>query len=123
MYLRPQSEGKNKADVRWEDGIYLGMINRSEEYLVGTDKGVLKVRSIRRHGMRELQWDRNMFNDMKGVPWEPTPGRECIEIMSHVEIKEREDEPRSIPEPVEREVTRRRAGIPKQDVMDFGGTP
>ena len=80
MYLKPQSEGKNKADVRWEDCIYLGMINRSEEYLVGTENGVRKVISIRRHGMKELQWDKKRFNDMKGVPWEPTPGREGIEI-------------------------------------------
>ena len=56
MYLKPGTEGKNKADQRWEDGIYLGMRERSEEYYIGTDLGVRKVRTIRRHGLKEKQW-------------------------------------------------------------------
>ena len=42
MCLKPGTEGKSKADVRWKYGIYLGMISRTEDYLVGTEHGVLK---------------------------------------------------------------------------------
>ena len=99
------------------------MLNRTEEYLVGTSLGVLKVRSIRRHGMKELQWDKKKLDEMKGVPWAPTPGRDGVEVRSYVMIPERQDEPRRIPEPEDKEVVRRRAGIKKEDVMEFGGTP
>ena len=33
-YLKPKSKGVNKADPRWKEGVYLGMKNRSEEYLM-----------------------------------------------------------------------------------------
>ena len=57
VYLKPGAEGTIKADVRWHGGIYLGMRLRTEEHLIGTDHGVIKVRSIRRRGMTDLQWD------------------------------------------------------------------
>ena len=40
-----------------------------------------------------------------------------------MELIERRDEPKRVPEPEEKEVVRRSAGIRKQDVMEFGGTP
>ena len=52
------------------------MLERSEEYVIGTENGVVKARTIRRHGMREKQWDKERLNKFKGVPWEPVPGRE-----------------------------------------------
>ena len=45
-YLKPKSEGKYKADVRWEDGIWLGIRDRTGETLVGTPDGIVNVRSI-----------------------------------------------------------------------------
>ena len=38
-------------------------------------------------------------------------------------IVESTDEPKRTPEPEEKEVVRRRAGIRKEDVMEFGATP
>ena len=78
MYLVPESEGKNKADVIWKEGIHLGMISRSEEYYIGTEEGVIKVRTIRRYGLKEQQWDVEKMKKMQGTPWEPVPGREGI---------------------------------------------
>ena len=46
---------------------------------------------------------------MNGEPWEPVPGREGIDIISSVEISDRVDEPKRIPEPEEKEIIRRRA--------------
>ena len=53
MYLKPGTEGKNKADQRWEDGIYLGMRERREEYFMGTKEGVRQVRTARRHDIKQ----------------------------------------------------------------------
>ena len=74
MYLKPGSEGRSKADVMWKDGVYLGMISRTEEYWHGAEKGVIKVRTIIRPGMKDLQSDNIMLEAIHGVPWEPIPG-------------------------------------------------
>ena len=73
--------------------------------------------------MKELQWDKGRFEAMTGVPWEPVPGREGIEIRSNIVIAERHAEPRRTPEPEEKGVVRRRAGIRKEDAMEVGATP
>eukprot|EP00969_Alexandrium_andersonii_P282584 12492798-Alexandrium_andersonii.AAC.1 len=56
-YLRPESVGHDKADSRWDTGIWLGMRDRTGEHLIGTGIGVIKVRSTRRKGINEEQWD------------------------------------------------------------------
>ena len=64
-----------------------------------------------------------MLNKFQGVPWEPIPGREGVDIKSHVGIGMREDDPMRIPEPVQREVIMMRAKITKGDITKYGGTP
>ena len=102
MYLKPGTEGRIKAGMRWDDGIYLGMRSRTEEYVIGTENGVIKVISIRRHGTEAMQWDKRRFEAFNGVPWEPVPGREGIEIRSHADIPDRLDGPKRMPEPEEK---------------------
>ena len=63
------------------------------------------------------------FEPINGVPWEPVPGREGIEIRSNVDISDRVDEPKRSPEPEEKDIIRRRACIKQDEVMEFGGTP
>ena len=31
----PEGDKKNKGEVNWEDGIFLGMADRSNEYIIG----------------------------------------------------------------------------------------
>ena len=66
-YVRPKSEGKYKADVRWEEGIGLGIRDRSGEARVGTPKGSVKVRSVQRKGSEEERWDRKQTETMTNV--------------------------------------------------------
>ena len=47
-YHRPGITCKDKLDVRWESGIWLGVRDESGEVVIGTEKGVLKTRSFRR---------------------------------------------------------------------------
>eukprot|EP00969_Alexandrium_andersonii_P360287 15454993-Alexandrium_andersonii.AAC.1 len=69
----------HKADPRWDTGVWLGMRDRTGEYLIGTDRGVIKVSSVRRRGAKEEQWDKEIMHRTQGVPWEPVPGGEGIE--------------------------------------------
>ena len=83
-YLKPKSKGINKATSRWACGIYLGIREESGEYIVGTDGGVLKCRAIRARGAKRDSWNWEEFVKMKGVPWEPIPGRPNIEIKTRI---------------------------------------
>ncbi len=48
MYLPAASAGKNKFDVRWRDGAWLGIRLESGESVIGTADGVVKARGCRR---------------------------------------------------------------------------
>ena len=56
----------------------MGMLSRSDESSIGAGTGILNVGTVRRHGMTELQWDKDRFDKLTGAPWEPAPGREGI---------------------------------------------
>eukprot|EP00974_Lingulodinium_polyedra_P066499 6436566-Lingulodinium_polyedra.AAC.1 len=44
-FLRPKSRGKTCLGSRWGEGIWVGMRAESGEAMIGTQDGVLKVRS------------------------------------------------------------------------------
>ena len=85
--MKPGSKGKYKFVPRWEEGIWLGLTDKSFEVIIGTSGGVIKVRDIKRKGEHE-QWDIAKFNALQGVPWEPIPGREGIELKTRVYVRE-----------------------------------
>jgi hypothetical protein len=39
--LRPNSKGKDKFEVRWEEGIWLSIHERTGETIIGTKGGVI----------------------------------------------------------------------------------
>jgi hypothetical protein len=84
-FLKPKSKGRDKSRYRWEKGIWLGVRDESGEHIVGNRDGVVKVRAIRRRGSQEDRWNWEEFQEMKGLPWEPVPGRPGIEIKARIE--------------------------------------
>ena len=54
---RPKSKGKEKAEYRWLNGIWLGIREESGEYMVGTPEGIFKVRTVRRKASHEERWN------------------------------------------------------------------
>ena len=58
-----------KGDPAWEKGIFLGKMNETDEFLIGTPRGVHSARSIRRLEMR-LRWSSDLVKDLRGVPLE-----------------------------------------------------
>ena len=88
-FLRAGSAGKHKCTNIWEDGIWLGIINESGEAVIGTDSGVIKVKDFRRKALQTERWNKDTFDNIKGTPWEPTPGRTCdVAINSKIYIPE-----------------------------------
>ncbi len=58
----------NKLLPKWEDGIFLGLKDSSNEYFIGTDKGVLKASSIKRVPESE-RFEQARLENMIGMPW------------------------------------------------------
>ena len=120
LYLKPGSAGKEKFDARWERGIFLGMKEDSGEWYIGTDSGVLKVHRTKAIEDETNRWSGEALDSIKGVPWEPIPGRPDIEVTTKTttlgDFIPRFQEP-SDPEP---QVTRMR--LSRADVRKYGAT-
>ncbi len=56
MRLPAASVGKNKFDVRWEDGVWLGMKMEGEVSIVGATRGVASARGFMRKPKEGGPW-------------------------------------------------------------------
>ena len=121
-YLKPKSVGVDKLNTRWGEGIWLGIREESGEILIGTLEGVIKVRTVRRKAGDDLRWSKGLFNEFKGLPWQPVPGRESLEPPIKVTVP---DEDRALLKPVEiqrRELIKLDFRINRSMVKDYGLT-
>ena len=50
MMVIPGDAKKHDGKERWVEGIWLGTREESQEVIIGTDKGIVKGRTIRRFG-------------------------------------------------------------------------
>merc|ERR1711884_518075 len=71
--LDAPSTEENKIETRMKDGVWLGIIDRTEEVLVGTKHGVVKCRTIKRRPPGQ-QWSGTALEEMKGTVQQPVPG-------------------------------------------------
>ena len=87
MYKPSKTVSIEKAEPRWEDGLWLGIIPETHEHIIGTCRGVVKCRAIA--AMEESKkFDRKMVEDMQGLPWQPIPGRKTNRIPTHIRTSE-----------------------------------
>ena len=112
LYLRPQSVGKDKLDTQWEQGVFAGVRAESGQIYVLSAKGAIKVRDYKRKPEKE-RWNQEEFAGIQGLPWDPVPGRNQVEVKSHVQHKEEEE---ILTMPSNRESMLRRIYIRKEDV-------
>ena len=71
--LKLSGHHRGNMEDTFLDGIFLGMRLRSDEILVGTARGVIKTRTLRRRVEKE-QWDNEFAKTIKGEPRQPVPG-------------------------------------------------
>ena len=121
-YSRPNSKGKDKLDARWESGIWLGVRDESGESVIGNSEGIIQVRTVRRKPQSE-KWNQELFQSVKGTPWNTVPGTNQDEIRSKVVFPTVYESivPDKPPEP--KEFFRRRIRITRDDVKHAGMTP
>ena len=85
MYLPMETAKNSKGEPAKKLGIWIGTIERTEETLIGTGNGIIKCRTVSRLPSNE-RWQRDLVLSMKGVPWEPVPGKKGQHIL--VEVNE-----------------------------------
>jgi hypothetical protein len=115
-YIRAESVGKDKYNSRWEEGVFLGVREESGEIIVGTKEGSIKARAFRKKGSEGERWSRDNVKSVGGIPWEPIPGRDGIEIKSSVNLPRDESEVKKTEAGVDKEVVRREMKKVKEDV-------
>ena len=63
------TKGVARVEPRWEDGIFLGVSDRSGELHVGTERRMHKVRTVRRREATE-RVDLTLLNSVSARPWD-----------------------------------------------------
>ena len=74
MKLHNSTILKGKMEERYHQGIWLGLRQKSDEAIIATDRGVVKVKSVRRV-IESKRWETEIFMRMRGTPQQPVPGR------------------------------------------------
>ena len=80
MYLPMGTATSSKGVPARRAGVWLGIVERTEGVIIGTRDGVVKCRPLSRLS-RDDQWDKEMVLHMRGVPWEPVPGRKGMHTL------------------------------------------
>ena len=115
------SKEKDKMESRWESGIWLGMRDESQEVIIGTPSGCIKVRDIKRYASEDDQWDVDRFNSFRGAPWEPTPGSRSCEIKVKIDVPRLREDLRDRLTGDHRSYVARRFRIYASDFDEIGG--
>lgn len=80
-----------KLEGPWQSGLWMGRASDTNQPLVATEAGVIRVRSIRRHpnseqwprdealAMAWLPWSTSQAHAPEDVPWTPTEGSQACE--------------------------------------------
>lgn len=73
LFLPAGKRNQSRAVAKFQMGIFLGLQDNSDEMVVGTPKGVVKARTVKRLST-ETARDPEFLLSVKGVPWCPIPG-------------------------------------------------
>ena len=90
MFLPMKTATSSKGEPAKRAGIWLGIIERIEETIIGTKEGVVKCRSASRLANGN-QWNKDLVMHMRGWLWEPILGKPSMHIP--VEIHDNGEDP------------------------------
>ena len=73
LYKHTKTADIDKEDNRWAYGIFLGIVDNSNEYLMGTEAGVVKTPYMPKRLGKEEQWGMKWIKAIVGTPERPVP--------------------------------------------------
>ena len=68
-----EKRARQQFEDRWNTGIVLGFVKRSNMVLVGTPNGVVKVNCIKRLPIKQAK-DPELLKSIRGYSWRLSPG-------------------------------------------------
>ena len=74
------TKGVARVEPRWEDGIFLGVSDWSDELHVGTEKGMHKVRTLRRREAAE-RVDLTFLNAVSAGSWDGPKSAKDVRVV------------------------------------------
>ena len=72
VMFMPAEKPKDKGEQRNMTGVMLGLVDRSDEIIVGTKERTVKARTVHRMPSGQ-RGDAQFVKSIKGVPWQPNP--------------------------------------------------
>ena len=79
MYLPLKTSSGSNGEPAKKSGVWLGTIERTEEAIIGTTRGIVKCRTVNRIAAHE-RWNKTAVLEMQGLPWETIPGKVSLHI-------------------------------------------
>ena len=107
----------NKTDSRWKIGILLSIMKETSKYIIGTDDGILKARSVRPIADPTVRWDIDRVKRLQGTPWQVNPGISSAIIRPKVRLPQTEAVQSS-----PRQIQIRGFRLMKPDMQQYGYT-
>ena len=71
MLGRNHSEDGSKCNMRWMRGVFIGKLDRTDDFLLLTPAGAMKTRCVRRL-KGDNAWDLQFLSLCVGRPWDAT---------------------------------------------------
>ena len=68
--VRQGKQQKDKGESEMREGVWLGHADRTNEVLVGTESGVIRVYDVIRKPAKE-RWNAAMIQSIQGTPRQP----------------------------------------------------
>lgn len=83
VWYKPVTEG-SKLDIVMDEGVYVGVIDRSDEALVAVRDGVVEARDIRRQ-LEEVRWGTDLVMAIRVTPMAPTAGSDDERVNTFIQ--------------------------------------
>ena len=121
---KPVGGALGKLTCLWSDGVFLGVKGTTGEYIVGTEDGVWRTRTLRRRPVQE-RWNADNLAKVGGVPWrtsEKDPNIDGEKLQLGVRVMDENCKEELAKEAASRQVIPRRFHITTSDLEELGYT-
>ena len=112
------------AEIRWKDGVFVGIRMHTGEKLVATSDGIYKARSIRRK-IEDQRWSVEEINKITGTPWKPYQYSEDDKILTRPPdpVLDTGESVQGAHKSVDENIVPRTFAIQRRDLVNHGYTP